>query len=172
MSATGLSYQNLRVYEDMVQFIAAAEQHVSTWDRAHAVVDHFYRASEGSLVCLRKSWQASGVHEESPEYADGHPFNHERLEIANLANTRNDPPRTLASSARPAATAKAHKNTQPMRIAQSLKYIRKTTYFTISKLRHTSNYTQKHSKGSTKNENYKKSTKNRPLSSYLREIKV
>ena len=88
MTTTGLSYQNLRVYEDMVQFIAAAEQHVSTWDRAHAVVDHFYRASEGSLVCLRKSWQASGVHEESPEYADGHPFNHERLEIANRANTK------------------------------------------------------------------------------------
>jgi len=49
------SFQNLRVYNDLTRFIASSEEVVSDWDKAHAIVDHFQRASEGAIVCLAEA---------------------------------------------------------------------------------------------------------------------
>lgn len=49
------SFQNLRVYSDLTRFLVMSEAHVSKWDRAHAIVDHFYRSSEGAVVCLAEA---------------------------------------------------------------------------------------------------------------------
>jgi four helix bundle protein len=140
------SFQKLRVYNDLTHFIAFSEGHVSMWDKAHAIVDHFYRASEGSVVCLaeacrnhklgakqqavdysagsilecaacvdiaqaknlcqssvgnamkqrldiifrqlialRHSWERSEIREDSPEYGASPVFNHEHLDVYQLA---------------------------------------------------------------------------------------
>ncbi len=55
MTKAKFSYQNLRVYEDMIRTISLAEEIVSGWDSVHAISDHFSRASEGSLVCLAEA---------------------------------------------------------------------------------------------------------------------
>ena len=49
------SYQNLRVYEDMIQAISLGEEIASGWDSVHAITDHFARASEGALLCFAES---------------------------------------------------------------------------------------------------------------------
>ncbi len=49
------SYQNLRVYEDLIKTITVAEETVSKWDSMHAIVDHFSRASEGAVLCLAEA---------------------------------------------------------------------------------------------------------------------
>jgi len=49
------SYQNLRVYEDMIRAISLGEEVASGWDSVHAIADHFARASEGALLCLAES---------------------------------------------------------------------------------------------------------------------
>ena len=49
------SYQNLRVYEDMIRAISLGEEIASGWDSVHAIADHFTRASEGALLCLAES---------------------------------------------------------------------------------------------------------------------
>jgi len=49
------SYQNLRVYEDMIRAISLAEDAASNWGSIHAIADHFDRASEGALVCLAEA---------------------------------------------------------------------------------------------------------------------
>jgi four helix bundle protein len=49
------SYQDLRVYEDMIRSFSLAESIASRWDSVHAIVDHFVRASEGALVCLAEA---------------------------------------------------------------------------------------------------------------------
>jgi four helix bundle protein len=49
------SYQNLRVYQDLLRSISSAQEIASRWDSVHAIVDHFDRASEGALVCLAEA---------------------------------------------------------------------------------------------------------------------
>ena len=49
------SFQNLRVYNSLTHFIASSEETVSTWDKVHAIVDHFQRASEGAVACLAEA---------------------------------------------------------------------------------------------------------------------
>jgi four helix bundle protein len=49
------SYQNLRVYEDMIRAISLGEEITSGWDSVHAITDHFARASEGALLCFAES---------------------------------------------------------------------------------------------------------------------
>ena len=49
------SYQNLRVYEDMIRAISLGEEIASGWDSVHAISDHFARASEGALLCFAES---------------------------------------------------------------------------------------------------------------------
>jgi four helix bundle protein len=49
------SYQDLRVYEDMIRSFSLAESIASGWDSVHAIIDHFVRASEGALVCLAEA---------------------------------------------------------------------------------------------------------------------
>ena len=58
MSRSQFSYERLDVHADILRFLAAAEVHVSAWDRVHAVVDHFYRASEGILLSLAEASRA------------------------------------------------------------------------------------------------------------------
>ena len=143
---TTFSFQNLRVYGDLTRFLAASEEHVAKWDRSHAIVDHFYRASEGAVVCLaeasrhhdlpakqqaadcsagsilecagcvdiarvkslsdanavvamkqalgvvfrqlialKHSWMRTQVREDGAEYGAVYVFNHERLEVYQLA---------------------------------------------------------------------------------------
>jgi four helix bundle protein len=55
MAKDRFSYQDLRVYEDMIQSTSLAEEVASGWDPVHAVADHFCRASEGALVCLAEA---------------------------------------------------------------------------------------------------------------------
>lgn len=58
MGEDKFSYQNLRVYEDMIRAISLSEELASGWDRVHAIADHFCRASEGALVCLAEACRA------------------------------------------------------------------------------------------------------------------
>ena len=55
MTEDKFSYQNLRVYEDMIRCFSFAEAVISGWEPIHAIVDHFNRASEGALVCLAEA---------------------------------------------------------------------------------------------------------------------
>jgi len=55
MTKDKFSYQDLRVYEDMIKSISLAEEVASRWDSIHAIADHFARASEGALVCLAEA---------------------------------------------------------------------------------------------------------------------
>ncbi len=55
MTKERFSYQNLRVYEDMIRAISLGEVMASGWDPVHAIGDHFARASEGALVCLAEA---------------------------------------------------------------------------------------------------------------------
>ena len=55
MTKDKFSYQNLRVYEDMIRAISLGEEIASGWDSVHAIADHFARASEGALLCLAES---------------------------------------------------------------------------------------------------------------------
>ncbi len=55
MTNDKFSYQNLRVYEDMIRSFSLAEEVASNWSSVHAITDHFSRASEGALVCLAEA---------------------------------------------------------------------------------------------------------------------
>jgi len=55
MTKDKFSYQNLRVYEDMIRSFSLAENAASNWGSIHAIADHFDRASEGALVCLAEA---------------------------------------------------------------------------------------------------------------------
>ena len=55
MTKDKFSYQNLRVYEDMIRSFSLAEDAASNWGSIHAIADHFDRASEGALVCLAEA---------------------------------------------------------------------------------------------------------------------
>ena len=61
MTHSQFSYEKLHVHADMLQFLHAAEEHVSAWDPVHAVVDQFERASEGFLVSLAEASRAHSL---------------------------------------------------------------------------------------------------------------
>lgn len=61
MSGDRFSYQDLRVYGDMIRSISLAEDVAAKWDRVHAITDHFTRASEGALVCLAEACRARSL---------------------------------------------------------------------------------------------------------------
>jgi len=61
MSGDRFSYQELRVYDDMIQSISLAEDVATKWDRVHAITDHFTRASEGALVYLAGACRARSL---------------------------------------------------------------------------------------------------------------
>lgn len=61
MAHSLFSYEKLHVHADMLQFLHAAEEHVSAWDPVHAVVDQFERASEGFLVSMAEASRARSL---------------------------------------------------------------------------------------------------------------
>ncbi len=61
MTHSQFSYERLHVHTDMIEFLCAAEEHVSAWEPIHAVVDQFERASEGFLVSLAEASRAHAL---------------------------------------------------------------------------------------------------------------
>ncbi len=67
------SYQDLRVYQDLLRSISLAQEIAARWDSVHAIVDHFDRASEGALVCLAEACRTrqAASRSESIDYSLG-----------------------------------------------------------------------------------------------------
>ena len=73
MTTDKFSYQNLRVYEDMIRSFSLAEDMASNWGSVHAISDHFNRASEGALVCLAEACRTrhDAARNEASDYSLG-----------------------------------------------------------------------------------------------------